>query len=162
MSRVYFSDKPMGAVEHPDSRFTYKTTGGQYKTLYFKDGKVAQNVHNWAKKNNLFVTKIEDINPLTTGKYDEAALEWVSKSKPKKVAPSKAKSLVFKGARLKKGKYLAQNYPMSKWQPRPFSVWVAPTKGKKKMTGFDITNPWIATGLVAVGSYYLAKKAKLI
>lgn len=33
---------------------------------------------------------------------------------------------------------------------------------KKKITGIDLYNPWIATALVAVGTYYLAKKTKLI
>jgi hypothetical protein len=32
----------------------------------------------------------------------------------------------------------------------------------KKITGIDLMNPWIATALVAVGTYYIAKKAKLI
>lgn len=169
MSEVFFSKKPIGAIEHPDSRFSYKAKDGTYKTLYFKDYKTARNVHKWAKEEaKMFVTPIEDINPLSKGQYDMAALEWVEKSKAKKVAPSKAKTLLFKGARLKKGASLATAPAMSKWQPNPFSVWTPPAnlgkkkKSKKKLTGFDISNPWIATGIVAVGSYFLAKKAKLI
>jgi hypothetical protein len=148
MSVVMFTEKPIGAVEQPNYYVEYSPRkGGKSKKLYFQDLKTANSIRSWARENGMFITQVKEISPLATAKYDVEALEWVEKSKAKR-SPIPAKKLKSKGERLKSSKYTAQNYA-SEWRP-------------KKMTGIDIGNPWIATTLVAVGTYYLAKKTKLI
>jgi hypothetical protein len=151
MSVVMFTEKPIGAVEQPNYYVEYSPRkGGKSKKLYFQDLKTANSIRSWARENGMFITQVKEISPLATGKYDVEALEWVEKSKAKR-SPIPAKKLKSKGERLKSSKYTAQNYASG-----------CCCDAKKKITGIDLYNPWIATALVAVGTYYLAKKTKLI
>lgn len=151
MSAVMFTDKPIGAIEHPNYLLKYKDKNNAEKKLYFADERTANNVRLQAQRMGLKTMPLITIAPLVTGEYNEEALKYVEKSKIKREVGKKSRKLKSVNLRLKDSPYTAQtNY--STWRPVK----------KKKITGFDIGNPYIATTLVALGTYFIAKKAKLI
>jgi hypothetical protein len=156
MAEVFFTER-IGAVEFPNYSLTYKSKKGDYKTIYFKDAKSAEGVRRQLKKQGNFTLDVLNIAPLVKGEYDAGGLEYmertnarkrdrlertpfpVSRETNKRFAKSKKSTY-----RLNTGKFIPANSKM------------------KGIAGFTIDNPLLVTGIVAVGTYILAKKAKLI